>query len=140
MRGLKLQLLFLAVFSLSIGIIPFMPNMSDGSPNMTYLYINAGLIWSSLITLIIMSIIIGKRTKRIVKKKYKLGFFRFFSNKTAIIMDLAMVINLIALIILVFTRYENLKFIVIATQIFTVGLHCIFNSVSFMRIKEENRK
>ena len=149
-----LQVAFLALFAVSVLIMPIMARLwivSDGVPvvfNNTPMIINGGLFWGSLIGLICCSVIFNRERRKssfTVNKEEgydRLGLLHFRQNKAAFIADVVMFISLAVFIILCLlgNQVPVLTFVMLAVFVFSFGAHCLYNGAGYIYVYQYDEK
>lgn len=145
MKRYRLFIVFLLVFSISFLFMPFSMS-SDGAISLL-MYLSGACFWIGLIGTIVFAVLINKSRKS--DKEFqeshadmkRIGIIHFFSNKSAIIVDILMIVSLTALIIVrLFRGSIILSFILISIFVFTFGMHCMLNGINYVYINDSRRK
>lgn len=99
-----LYILFLLLLSISIVLMPFGVRLEGES--YLLVYITGSLFWIGVIGLIVFAISINNSRKSSLSFKdnnpssKKIGIFRFFQNRFAIIFDTVLILSLVGFIII----------------------------------------
>lgn len=135
-----LQVVCLALFSVSVLIMPMMGKLWMNSKSNTAMIFNGALFWLSLIALMCSIIRFNNQRKRssFTTKKVEgyrqLGLIHFGQNKVAMASDVAMCVSLIAFIILSIwaSQLQILIFLMLAMFMFSFGMHCMYNGSGYI--------
>ena len=132
-----LYLLFLAIISVSIILMPFTVDNNAIIP----IWLSGSLFWIGLLGVIVTVIMINKGRKKDTsfRKKQKgskqFGLIHFFQNKLAIVFDTIMFSAIICFILFSLTVNINLlQFICLSVFVFSFGMHCMLNGVNYIYI------
>ena len=134
---IRLFVIFLAVISVSIILMPF--TVDDN----TFIRpcISGLLFWIGVVGVIVNSIVVSRDRKkdrsfrRQNTKQKQLGLIHFFQNKPAVVFDILMFISVAAFIILSIYGYYYLQFICLSVFVFTFGMHCMLNGLNYIYLK-----
>ena len=141
----RLFVVFLLVLSASFLLMPFSMSI-DGAIN-PLIYFSGACFWIGLIGTIGFAISINtlRKSDKEFQENYantkRIGIIQFFTNKSAMIADIVMIISLIVLIIVrVLKGNIILSFILIALFVFSFGMHCMLNGINYIYINDSRRK
>ena len=98
---------------------------------------------SGYILLIVANVEFKRISGNLRKNKRSLpGIISFFSNKIAMIADIAVIISMVAFVIICFTelRFKYIAFVVLFLLIFSLHMHCLFNGRIYKLIKNEKER
>lgn len=142
MKLLYGYILFMVVLAASVLVMPF--TSKNGITNNTLMYISGGLFWLGLIGTIVMAVVINNHRKRNSKLSKtagsdgQLGLIHFFQNKEASVCDVIMIASLVCFIGSTMIRVDQVvQFILLATFIFSFGMHCMLNGINYKIIKNK---
>lgn len=142
---IMLSIVFLSIGSLSFIFMPLSSRSSNTEFRLPVI-INGAVFWISFICGYLTLILANKQCKKINGSisTGKVGLFRFFSNKYAIVFDMLMIISFIALILMaIFGKsHYYIIFFILAILVLSINMHCIFNGrvVRTIIYKNEERK
>ncbi len=128
-----LYIIFLLILTISFVLMPFGYTQKESS--ITLFYVAGGCFWLGMVGTIVSAIIFN------IKENRKLSFIRFCKNKFATVTDIVMGVTLIGFIVL--NELINnliLSFVLLGVFIFSLGLHCLFNSEEKEIKKRKERK
>ncbi len=143
---MKLVVSLLMVSSVSI-LFAIFADVDGNTANVIMAYAGAGLFWLTLIAgYVLLGVVSGHRKKYDNTQKYSQGHmkvssrpgaFCFFSNKLAMIADIAMLASFVITLMFIFipSFNQNVAVFFVAILIFSVHMHCILNGVNFRYIK-----
>lgn len=152
---MKLVVLFLAISSFSLILVPF--SDYDGSAFNVVTAIIAGvLFWLFLILGYLVFAGIAKHRKVYEKKatssnkgrlsradnKKKPGIVCFFSNKFAMIADIVLIASFILTLVMVLFIPQTpqvIQIILISLLLFSLHMHCVLNGINFRYIRERSK-
>lgn len=139
-RLLSVYILFLALLSLSISVMPFAVRLSDKIMLLSYL--SGIMFWSGLTGTIVSAAVItrSKRKSRQFSKENpecrKIGIIHFFQNRTAAVYDILMGIVFAGLVITcVLLPTSSVPLVFLSLFIFSFGMHCMLNGSNYIYIK-----
>ena len=98
---------------------------------------------SGYILLIVANVEFKRISGNLRKNKRSLpGIISFFSNKIAMIADIAVIISIVAFVIICITelRFKYIAFVVLFLLIFSLHMHCLFNGRIYKLIKNEKER
>ena len=104
------------------------------------------LFWLGLIAGIVLIMMINSHRKKNAganaKSTGRPGAFRFFSNRKAMIADIAMIVFLVVLIVLSFVRIkeQSLFMIAFAFFLFSLYMHCVLNGTNYQYIMSKKTR
>lgn len=147
---MMLSIIMLAISSFSLLLIS-VSDYAGNAFNVFMAVLTGILFWLFLILGYVLLAVVSHhrkayehehRTAKRSNNKKKPGAFCFFSNKYATIADIAMVILFIVLIVIMIipSKTETLKLIVVPTFIFSVHMHGILNGVNLKYINQLSQK
>ncbi len=139
----KLWLFSLVSFLLSSLIILFIPLSSfEGSiKQKAFTYFLSSVFWLGLISGCVFLALVNQKRKK-EHKSSGLPFLTFFSNKIALIFDIALIISLIGIITVLFKPDMNqwISVIIIFTFVFSLEMHGMFNGKNFKYILNNSKQ
>lgn len=97
---------------------------------------------SGYILLIVANVEFKRISGNLRKNKRSLpGIISFFSNKIAMIADVAVIISIVAFVIICITelRFKYIAFVTLFLLIFSLHMHCLFNGRIYKLIKMKRR-
>lgn len=140
-----LYMIFLAIISLSILIMPFGTKYAEYTMSITY--ISGALFWIGLIGTIIMAGFITclRRKSNSFQKMYpnlkKLGIIHFFQNIPAFFCDTLMILSAIGFVLmLIWFEKTPYPFIFLSLLIFSFGMHCMLNGSNYIYVNYMTRR
>lgn len=98
---------------------------------------------SGYILLIVANVEFKRISGNLRKNKRSLpGIISFFSNKIAMIADIAVIISIVAFVIICITelRFKYIAFVTLFLLIFSLHMHCLFNGRIYKLIKNEKER
>ena len=98
---------------------------------------------SGYILLIVANVEFKRISGNLRKNKRSLpGIISFFSNKIAMIADVAVIISIVAFVIICITelRFKYIAFVTLFLLIFSLHMHCLFNGRIYKLIKNEKER
>lgn len=98
---------------------------------------------SGYILLIVANVEFKRISGNLRKNKRSLpGIISFFSNKIAMITDIAVIISIVAFVIICITelRFKYIAFVTLFLLIFSLHMHCLFNGRIYKLIKNEKER
>lgn len=145
-----LAVLFITIMSLTFLIMPVANYIASGWQQRFFLVFVGIVFWFSLIGGYTLLIIVKKKYKELIQKeisKQKINnkipcFLRFFSNKFAIIADIMLIVDVIAITILIICAITDgfLPYIALAILVFSINMHCLFNGNIFVVIRNDDER
>lgn len=135
-KGFNYLVLQISLFFISnIGL--FLSQFSiknNGQKNQLLAFFAGVLFWGGLILAVVFTILINKTANQ-KNSNNKSGIITFFSNKTAAIFDVTMIISsIIFVIILIVNSMSNVAIVVFSIFIFSFEMHCVFNGKNYKYI------
>ncbi len=104
------------------------------------------LFWLGLLAGIVLIMMINSHRKKSAGARAKLsgrpGAFRFFSNRRAMIADIAMIVFLVVLIIMSFVsnKAQSMFMVVFAFFLFSIYMHCVLNGTNYQYIMSKKTR
>lgn len=98
---------------------------------------------SGYILLIVANVEFKRISGNLRKNKRSLpSIISFFSNKIAMIADVAVIISIVAFVIICITelRFKYIAFVTLFLLIFSLHMHCLFNGRIYKLIKNEKER
>lgn len=149
---MKLVVLFLAISSFSLVLVPF-SDYEGNTINAVTAIIAGVLFWLFLILGYLVFSRIAKHRRLYEKKatssdngrfsradnKKKPGIICFFSNIFALVADIVLILSFIlTLVIIIFIPTTSLviQIILISLLLFSLHMHCVLNGINFRYIRE----
>lgn len=135
-KGFNYLVLQISLFFISnIGL--FLSQFSiknNGQKNQLLAFFAGVLFWGGLILAVVFTILINKTANQ-KNSNNKSGIITFFSNKTAAIFDVTMIISSIIFVtILIVNSMSNVVIVVFSIFIFSFEMHCVFNGKNYKYI------
>ncbi len=138
-RRKKMKFAFIGSLSLMSLSIAFMPIASEyRGDSMLPTILTGTAFWVGLIGTVLIAIWINRRRKKSTRfnelypNAKQLGVVRFFQNKPATVVDIAMFAALLGLIITKLTVDRIIiPFVFLALFVFLFGMHCMLNGVCY---------
>lgn len=128
--------------SVTVLLLPFSTNPTDGSLTAAG-YISGVIFWTGLLGGSISYIVLCRKYKKELSKERQRipAILRFFSNRTAVIIDVCLVIGLAGIIFSrIVTRSSTvIELISLFLLITSIYLHCLVNGKLFAYIMENER-
>lgn len=132
-----LYVLFLAVISVSIILMPFTVDDYAIIP----IWVSGLLFWLGFVGVIVTVMMINKIRKKDTSFRKKrrrlkqLGLTHFFQNKPAVVFDLIMFGSIISFILIsLMVNIKLFQFICLSIFVFSFGMHCMLNGVNYIYI------
>ena len=136
-----ISLVLMVVFAATFLLMPKASSVSLNEGNDKLLYAVGGTFWGSLlVSNVLMLVVTVLRRKSNVKLKCKKvpGIIAFFSNKEAMIADIATAVFAIAFIVGIFTAVSKgyLIYVFLFFLVLSFEAHCVLNGKNYAYIKE----
>ena len=136
---------FLLLLSIGIALMPFSLEIKENTRLLTYC--TGSAFWIGILGIVYCALKINKCRKRSLRfreqdtKQKQLGLVHFLQNKPAMVADVAMFVSLIGFFIIKMCWESNtLSFALLAIFIFSFGMHCMLNGISYKFIICEKKK
>jgi hypothetical protein len=142
---LVMTVVFLFISSYAIVLIPF-SDFDEGGAKMVLSYSISAAFYIFMIVGYILFIAANKKRKKMNQKipGSKPGIIVFFSSAWAVCADIVLILGIIFIVIMLMMPYlfsEIVQYVVIATFIFSLHMHCLLNGVNYrIAFLKENKK
>lgn len=140
----KISCLLMGISSFSI-LLSFFGDYKGNSIAVIFAVLTGVLFWAGLIFGLFFLLLVNSHRKKYESiesskrtvKRHRMGIVSFFSNKLAIIADIAMVALFIIFLVTEFIPIisQSVTLIFLAFLLFSVYMHCMLNGVNFIYIK-----
>lgn len=144
-RMLYLYMLFLAVISLSVLLMPI--GVKTAESTMLVTYISGVLFWVGLVGTAFMAVFItySRHHSRGFKNNYphlrRLGIIHFFQNTPSIVCDIVMFVSLVCFAVArIWFGRTFYPFLFLSILIFSFGMHCMLNGSNYIYINYQTRR
>ena len=130
-------------------LLTFLGDYNGNSASVFFAIMTGVLFWGCLIAGILLLLVVNshrKKRRRFINgrrmEKSKCGALSFFSNRTAAIFDIAMVVFLLLVVLsmLIPLISQSVTLILFAFLLFSVYMHSMFNGVNFTYINSKNEE
>lgn len=144
----KLSCIMFGISAFSV-LLTFLGDYNGNGAAVFFAIMTGVLFWGCLITGILLLLIVNshrKKHRRFMNsgkiEKRKCGALSFFSNRTAAIFDIAMVVFLLLVVIsmLIPLISQSVTLVLVSFLLFSVYMHSMFNGVNFTYINSKNEE